>query len=199
MIILPCICHILCIYPPGNIQTSAGDHPSNTAECQAPHHQPVKTYFQLFLATLTDSGQWTSLPSGWELCPMSVRVAWNCGKHRLCWPVVWRLSQSIFLKGGILRFYSFNITPKPGVYFIVYPLSVKQNNFWWDLRGNHYHNYALNDILSVLGLNLGYTVKYRPWPCIPCFILILIQSQSTSGADLSWRKSLTITERRRQS
>ena len=29
---------LLCIYPAVNIQTSAGDHPSNTGECQTPHH-----------------------------------------------------------------------------------------------------------------------------------------------------------------
>ena len=66
----------LCIYPTENIQTSAGDHPSNTGECQAPHHWPAKTYFQLFVATPTDSGQWNFSPSGSELhCPLSVGVA----------------------------------------------------------------------------------------------------------------------------
>ena len=49
-----------CIYSTENVQTSAGDHPSNTRECQTPNHRPVKTYFQLFLATPTDSGQWKS-------------------------------------------------------------------------------------------------------------------------------------------
>ena len=39
----------LYIYPAENIQTSAGDHPSNTEECQTPHHRPAKTYLQLFL------------------------------------------------------------------------------------------------------------------------------------------------------
>ena len=68
----------LCIYLAENIQTSAGDHPSNTRECQTPHHRPTKTYFQLFLGTPTDSGQWNSLPSGSELhSPLSVGVAWN--------------------------------------------------------------------------------------------------------------------------
>ena len=62
---------LLCIYPVENIQTSSGDHPSNTGECQSPHHRPAKTYFQLFLATPTDGGQWNSLPSGLELhCPL---------------------------------------------------------------------------------------------------------------------------------
>ena len=44
------------IYPAKNIQTSAGDHPSNTGECQMPHHRPAKTYFQLFFLTPNDSG-----------------------------------------------------------------------------------------------------------------------------------------------
>ena len=77
-----------------NIQTSAGEHPSNTREYQTPHHRPAKTYFQRFLATPTNSWQWNSSPSGSELhCPLSVGVARNSWKHRLCWPVVWRLSQ----------------------------------------------------------------------------------------------------------
>ena len=85
----------LCIYPAENIQRSAGDHPSNAGECQTPQHPPAKTYFQLFLATPTDWEQWNSSPSSWEIhCPLSVRVARNSWKHRLCWPLVWRLSES---------------------------------------------------------------------------------------------------------
>ena len=59
-----CICHFpFVIYPTKNIQTSAGDHPSNTGKCQTPHHWQAKIYFQQFLETPTDSGQWNSLPS----------------------------------------------------------------------------------------------------------------------------------------
>ena len=69
---------LLCIYPAENIQTSADDNPSYTRECQTPHRRPAKTYFQLFLANPTDSGQWNSSPSGLELhCPPSVGVARN--------------------------------------------------------------------------------------------------------------------------
>ena len=63
----------LCIYPAENIWTSAGDQPYNTGECKTPHHRPAKTYFQLFLATPTDTEQWNSSPSGSELhCALSV-------------------------------------------------------------------------------------------------------------------------------
>ena len=54
---------LLCIYPAENIQTSSGDHPSNTGGCQTPHHRPAKTYFQLFLVTPTDGGLWNSSPA----------------------------------------------------------------------------------------------------------------------------------------
>ena len=65
----------LCIYPLENIQTSAGYHPSNTGECKTPHHRPAKTYFHLFLATPTDSGQWNSSPSSLELhCQSKILV-----------------------------------------------------------------------------------------------------------------------------
>ena len=85
----------LYIYPAENIQTSVGDHPSNIRECQTPHHRPVQIYFQLFLATLTESGQWNSSPSSSELhSPLSVRITQSSWKHRLRWPVVQSFSHS---------------------------------------------------------------------------------------------------------
>ena len=69
----------LCIYLAENIQTSAGDDPSNTRECQTPNHRQAKTYFWLVLAT-----------------PI-VGVAWNSWKHCLRWPVVWILSHTYTL------------------------------------------------------------------------------------------------------
>ena len=53
---------LLCIYPAENIQTSAGDHSSNTRKCRTPHHRLAKTYFQLFLAIPTDCGQCSEAP-----------------------------------------------------------------------------------------------------------------------------------------
>ena len=92
------------IYPAENIQTSAGDHWSTlqhqrmsnatplasediffTLPCYSDwqwdkHHTTGqrRRCFQLFWATLTDSGQWSSEPDGKEFhCSLSVRVASN--------------------------------------------------------------------------------------------------------------------------
>ena len=63
-------------------------------------------------------------------------------------------------------------------------------NCQWEKRGKHLLNDCLNDIMSVLGLDSGYTVKYTPppsgvwellqaegyiWPYIPPLVLIQIQ------------------------
>ena len=77
LFILCCICHFPFVFILQKILRrlsfflsffikSAGNHPFNTRECQTPQHRPANTYFQLVLATPTDSGQWNSSPSGLE-------------------------------------------------------------------------------------------------------------------------------------
>ena len=70
----------------------------------------------------------------------------------------------IIIKDGILRNTCFNITFKRGVYFSVHSLLSSRTNCHPEYCGNHYPNGVLNDMLSELGLNSGYTVKNTPLP-----------------------------------
>ena len=72
--------------------------------------------------------------------------------------------QYIILKDGILRFYSFNITSQRGYISQYTPLGVYGLIVHEINQVNIILMIVKNYIMSVLGLDSGYTVKYTPSP-----------------------------------